>query len=383
MKKIKVLHLIKNLGLGGAEVNLLHLAQGMESARFELHIAYLKGGELESRFRKGGLRLLKLSDRDHKVKSPMSIIIVLKIMYYVWRHGIHIIHTNNSSSHFWGVCAAKITRRKLVEHVHDFRYLEPQEFKRRRGFCRQYKYIRLMKNMSDQVIVLTKQNRQFLLRHGYYPACRVREIQNGVSFGRTTEHPTISQMKEKFGLPKTHSIVLTPARIAPEKNIDLILDIAPQVVQRIPNVLFLIAGDGPLLEELKHKAHERKISDHVRFIGFQPDMENLLKLSDIFLLPSFLELHSIALLEALEKKVPVVISKGVGCHDEYFTSWKDCVLLDPFTHEGWAEALLTLIHDSRLRQRIGRKGHELFQRQFNMSNTVQQLSDIYVDLARS
>jgi len=107
----------------------------------------------------------------------------------------------------------------------------------------------------------------------------------------------------------------------------------------------------------------------------------MLAAADVFLLPSFLELHSIAMIEALSMRVPVVVSRGVGCNDEFFTPGEDGFLIDPFKDEGWAEAVIALLSDERLRRRIGGQGHELCRRHFNIIKTATQFEDLYAELA--
>ena len=87
-----------------------------------------------------GVRLFKFADQDHKVKRDLaSFGIVARLAGYLRRNSIDIVHTHTFSAQLWGAAAAKLTGCKIVEHVHDFRYLEPEDFARRRGFNNQYK----------------------------------------------------------------------------------------------------------------------------------------------------------------------------------------------------------------------------------------------------
>jgi len=383
MGKIRVLHVIKTLNLGGAEANLLNLVQAMDPQRHEHYVAYLMGGEFEPLFKKADVKLIKLSQGNHTIKSAASMIILVRLVFCIIKHRIDIVHTHNFSAHVWGILAAKITRCRILEHVHDFRYMDPQEFKQRRGLNEQYKYIKFMKNTSDAVVVLTKQNREFLLRKGLYTADRIQEVQNGIAVERKSDGHRKGFLKKRLGLSEKSSIVLTASRMAPEKNIDLILDIATEVIPRHPNVVFLIAGDGPLLTMLRRDAREKRISDQVRFVGFYPHVEELLEISDIFLLPSYLELHSIALIEALNKKVPVVVSQNVGCHDEFIASWKNGILLDPFKKEGWPRAIMALLSDRKLRTKLGEAGHQLCRKNFDITDVSSKFGQLYAELCAS
>ncbi len=382
MKNIKVLHIIKNLRLGGAEINLFNLLNTLRHDNFEFHVAYAYGGELEPRFRAAGFHLFKYADEDHKVGSLATFGIIGRLMRYIWQNRIDIIHTHTFSAHIWGSMAAKLTRCKIVEHVHDFRYLDREEFARRRGFNKQYRFIRNFRNLSDRVVVLTKQNRDFLLREDMYPPERIYQYQNGIPLPDESEKKAGAKAKlvRKFSLPADPVLIFTSIRIAPEKNIDLILRIAPKVIAQVPNAVFLIAGDGPLYCKTFNEIKNSGFKDNIRLIGYAANIRSLLEAADIFLLPSFLELHSIALLEAMSMRVPVVISRNVGCHNEFIDSWENGVLLDPFQDEGWAEALVELLENPHLRRTVGDNGYRTCQQKFDIRDTAKRFEEMYAEL---
>jgi glycosyltransferase involved in cell wall biosynthesis len=384
-EKIKVLHLIKTLNLGGAEVNLFNLVQAIDREKYDIHVGYSFGGEIKERFDKIGIQSFKYSKGSHKVKSFASLIIVFRLIKYILQNKIDIVHTHNSNAQIWGFIATKIAFRKIIEHVHDSRYLDPIEYKKRNGIPTQhYKYFQRFKNHSDKVIVLTKKNYDFLINNGLCSRERIIEIQNGINIPESNflaDNNFKEQIKRRIGITENSLIILTLSRISAEKNIELILRIAPRISKKCQNVNFIIAGDGPLLEKLKNKCKNLRINNSVKFIGFKQNVLELMTVSDIFLLPSFLEMHSIAILEAMSMKVPVVISKGVGCNDEFITDWENGILLDPFSDEGWAEAIIKLIQNPELRFKIGQKGYEICLNNFDIKKVAKNIEDIYVKLA--
>jgi len=382
MKKIKVLHLIKTLSLGGAELNLFNLTRHIGPRHFETHIGYSTGGEFEKRFKESGIKLFKFAEGSHKIKSFASFVILLRLTVYILRNRIQIIHTHTFNAHIWGCIAAKITGTKIIEHVHDFRYVTPCEFERRRGVSRQYKYIKYLKGVSDIVVVLTRQNYEFLISNKLYGRERIREIQNGIpaAADRLLKEDANRRLRRGLKLTEEDLVILTPCRIAPEKNIDLIFRIAPIVKNEYKNTVFIVSGNGPLFEEYRAKCNDLNLNGTIKMIGFYPQMYDLLSITDIFLLPSFLELHSIALLEALSMKVPVIVSRDVGCNNEFIENWCNGVLLDPFTSDGWAEAVIKLLKDKELRQSIGQKGYELCKERFNVKDTAKKFEEIYAEL---
>jgi len=375
----RVLHLIKTLGLGGAETNLLNLVRAFDPARVENHIGYSHGGEIEASFLRAGVRLFKYAEQSHKIKSPATALIVARLASYVRKNRIDIIHTHSFNAHVWGLLAAKLTGARVVEHVHDFRYMEADDFKKRRGAVSQFAYSRFFKGWSDRVVVLTRGNVDYLLKHRFYPPEKVSEIQNGIPM---EAHPARDEtLRKKLGVPEQARMILTPARFAPEKNIDLILDVAPQVLASFPQACFVIAGDGPLFEDCKRRVRENGLERGILFPGFYEDVRGLLSISDVFLLPSMLELHSIAILEAISMGVPAVISSGVGCNSEVFTDKKNAFLLDPFSHDGWAQALISLLGDENKRAAIAEAGHVLCREKFEIAVVARKFEELYAGIS--
>jgi glycosyltransferase involved in cell wall biosynthesis len=379
-RPVRVLHIIKTLGLGGAETNLLNLANAFDGARIETHVGYSYGGEIENRFRDAGVRLFKYADGAHRVKSLQSIAIIARLVRYIRRHRIDIVHTHNFNGHAWGLAAARLAGVRTIEHVHDYRYTPVGELARRHGAADQYRFITWFRNRSDRVIVLTRDHARFVIDQGFARAATVIEQQNGIALDAQTPRER-SDFRERLSIPPDAVLVLTAARMDETKNIALVVRCAAALLRTRPDVYFVIAGAGPGLADYRAVAQRLGVDHRVLFPGFVADVENALAGTDIFLLPSFLELHSIAILEATKMAVPVVVSRGVGCNDEFITDGDDGVLCDPFDDRPWIEALERLVDDRALRQSIGRRGRETCERRFDIRGTAARFEAIYADLA--
>ncbi len=381
MKKIQVLHVIKTLGLGGAETNLLNLVGAMDPERVETHVAYSWGGEIESRFKENGVQLFKYADSSHKIKSLATAGIIFKLARYIFKNKIDVVHTHVFNAHVWAGVAARLLQRKVVEHVHDFRYI--RETEREKGGCNidQFRYASKIKHLSDAVIVLTEQNKQFILENQFHAPQDVRIIRNGIPLDDSAV-PVGGEASARLVISQNRKIFFTPARMSAEKNIDLLFKVIRPVIRACPEAFFLIAGDGPLLETYRKRVLDEKLGSHISFMGFQQNIRRILKHVHAMILPSFLELHPISILEALSEKVPVVISKNVGCNSEVFKNHHDALLLDPRRTKDWAKALITLIHNPTHARRIGENGFKLCQDQFDIRKTATQIQGVYEELIR-
>jgi glycosyltransferase involved in cell wall biosynthesis len=375
--KIKVLHIIKSLNLGGAETNLFNLVQSLDKNKIELHVAYSQGGEIEGRFLKSGIKLLKFASDDHKIKSLASLSIITRLAAYIKSNKIDIVHTHVFNGQIWGGLAAKIAGAKVIEHVHDFRYLDLDEFQRRRGTTTQYKYSKYFQWLSDASVVLTQQNVDYLLENGFQDTTKIHQIRNGIPLvAARLSSDKQAELKSGFGIPQDAFLISTLSRMSPEKNIDLILRIAPMVNKQVPSAVFVIAGNGPLLDDFKKQVDQSQLG-YIKLIGYYDKVRDLLAISDLFLLPSFLELHSIALLEAMSMGVPLITSQDVGCNNDFISHKKNGFLLDPFQDDGWADTIVDLSKNSALRHDVGQAAKATCEHEFDIAITATKFERLY------
>ncbi|NBR47842.1 glycosyltransferase family 1 protein [bacterium] len=377
--QVKVLHVIKTLGLGGAESNLLNLACAFDTSKVETHVAYSGGGEIEAQFQTADVLLYKYAEGEHRVKSLATMAIVYRLAKYIQRNGINIVHTHNFNAHVWGSLATCLTGVALVEHVHDQRYTPREELLRCHGALEQFKFAKYFRHLSDRVVVLTRKTADAVVRRRITTPERVVELRNGIPL---IDGPVLDRhaIRQELDIPDEALVILTCARIEPAKNIQLILSIASEVRREASGVVFLVAGSGTHLETYRRECEHLGLTSVVRFIGYRSDITTLMAGADIFLLPSFLELHSVAVLEALRMGLPVVISTNVGCNDEYIKTGWNGYLCDPFNQRPWIDTLVQLANDAELRKWVGMNGRRTCYREFDIRATAAAFEELYMEL---
>lgn len=138
----------------------------------------------------------------------------------------------------------------------------------------------------------------------------------------------------------------------------------------------LMVGDGPDRPNAEWLADVKGISDDVLFLGKSSDMERLLSVSDILLLPSELESFGLVALEAMASEVPVIATR-VGGLSEVVEDGVDGFLLEVGDTESMAAAAASLLNDTELHQRMGQAGREHAQRDFCHEKVVQRYVELY------
>jgi glycosyltransferase involved in cell wall biosynthesis len=168
-----------------------------------------------------------------------------------------------------------------------------------------------------------------------------------------------SAFREKFGIPQERPTLLFVGRVAHEKNIGFLLQVVDQVRQTIPEILFVIAGEGPAKESLTQQVAQMKLQDNVQFIGYLDRLTELNSCycaADIFVFSSRTETQGLVLLEAMAQGVPVVSTAELGTKDvlrDGLGVWIAHEELNDFSNK-----IIQLLNDKDAQQTLSELGRE-------------------------
>jgi glycosyltransferase involved in cell wall biosynthesis len=162
------------------------------------------------------------------------------------------------------------------------------------------------------------------------------------------------------------------------KNHSGFLRIAAQIHQRMPDVEFLLVGDGPLRQELEREAASLGLGASAIFLGDRQDMPAVLASLDVAILTSDSESLSNVILEAMAAGLPVV-AYGVGGNSELL-SHQPGALIPAGNETSFADAVEKLLADSALRAQLGRNALQFAQENFSLDRVRQRYVELYVSL---
>jgi len=127
-----------------------------------------------------------------------------------------------------------------------------------------------------------------------------------------------AEFRKNYFIPQDRPVLLFVGRVAHEKNIGFLLQVLGQVRKEIPDILFMIAGEGPARESLMHETSNLGLSENVMFIGYldrHTELNSCYRSADIFIFSSRTETQGLVLLEAMAQGVPVVSTAELGTRD--------------------------------------------------------------------
>ncbi len=183
--------------------------------------------------------------------------------------------------------------------------------------------------------------------------------------------------RARHGIAPGRPTLLHVGRVAFEKNIDFLLRVLVGVRRRIPDVLLVIAGEGPALKHLRRLAARLGIAESVLFIGYQDRKQALLdcyRAGDVFVFGSHTETQGLVLLEAMALGVPVVAPAIMGTKD--ILGPGKGALVSSLDEAEFASKVEVLLTDEPLRRRLGFEAQG-YAREWEARRMAERMAEFY------
>lgn len=187
--------------------------------------------------------------------------------------------------------------------------------------------------------------------------------------------PSANQDLRNYFAPKGEKILIHVSNFRAVKRPADVVGIFVRVQAEIPAVLLMV-GDGPERSNAEWAARNRGVEKKVHFMGKQDNIEDLIGISDLLLLPSENESFGLVALEAMACEVPVVASK-VGGLPEVLTDGVEGFLAEPRNVEGMAERALDILTSESRRREMGKRARERAQLLFCSTKIIPLYEDYY------
>ena len=256
-----------------------------------------------------------------------------------------VIHAHDWLTYFAGVAAKQVSGKPLVVHMH------ATSFDRSSSDnidTRVYEIERTGMAAADRVIAVSNLTRNIVIEKYGIPAERVVTVHNAVRFAENEAEVPERGVEDK--------IVTFLGRITFQKGPDYFVEAAAKVLKQVPNVRFVMAGSGDMMNHVIRRVARLGIADRFHFTGFLKgdDVHKMFQLSDVYIMPSVSEPFGISPLEAMRANVPSIISKQSGVAEvlDY------AVKVDYWDVDAMADAIYGLITYPALAKMFAQKGLE-------------------------
>ncbi len=351
----RILHLNSEHGWRGGENQVLLLAKGLTGGYRPLVVAQ-PGSPMAQASRAAGLDTVELA-----MRGQWHLAAIRGLRALIRERSIAIVHAHTSHAHSLGALACRGTGVPLV-------VTRRVDFALKRGWIARWKYCTAVARHA----AVSQGVRQVMIAGGV-PPDRIEVIHDGIDFARFP--PLISTLRQEFGLPPEAVLVGVTAHLSDHKDHRTLLAAWELVERAAPAAWLFIVGTGELEAELKALATRLGLRQVV-FTGFRQDINNILRGLDVFTLTSHLEGLGSSVMDAMYGGLAVVVTRAGGL-PELVDHDVDGLLAEVRDHAGVAQALLRVIADGALRQRLGSAAHERAQRRFSAATMVDQYRSLY------
>ncbi len=374
---MRILYINPATSIGGAETNLLNLLEYGPKFGVEPAAVLIPGdGSLKEEIESKGIPVGIVSYYGFKLPNPLRYFqTLLEMNFWVRRTKADVIHHNLQFLSHYTFRLGQISGKPTVCHVRSIDtngYVIPPQR-------------RWLSKMS-RIVAISNAVKQDLVRYGI-PAEKIVVVYDGINTGCFSGSSNDRSLRDAVSISDDITLVGLIGRLEREKGVLDFIEAARIVVGRGAKVRFIVVGQdscgGQFEREVKHTCRRLGLQDHVSFLGFRKNIPQILRELDVFVLASWMEGLSDAVLEAMASRTLVVATK-VGGVCEILQDGQTGILVSPHNPADLARGILDALNLPLERaSAITSAAYEKVTRDFSMQRQVEHLRLLYSSLLRT
>jgi glycosyltransferase involved in cell wall biosynthesis len=354
---LKVLLLQDTTNYAGTEAHVLTLAKNLkEHTNVSPIVGVTEGGELHMRCAAGNIpyRILPKTPGMFNLAGTIAVAKMLR------NREVDVVHAHNGRTSLVAVCAKLLTRMGRVVVTQHF--IEP-DYVNRKGIAGKlagliHRFV--LVNVDQHICISEVVKCKFLGRQEQAVVNRecVHIVNNGVDdvYSKLDRSECREQILSYLNLPPSTKLILCVSRLEPEKDVQALLSSLTNVEKALPYHC-LIVGDGSERTQMEAFVRKVKIDDRISFMGYRADVPNIMKASDLFVLPCPAEGFGLVIAEAMFAGLPVVAINHGG-PVEIVVPDQTGILVPRDDVNSMANAVSTLLENSTVCQSMGLHGQQ-------------------------
>lgn len=350
-----VMHLIDTTGPGGAETVFIDLADKMRNFGYR-SITVVRGK---------GWVYDELCKRDLKpiimpAKGSFNVKFVWSLLKLVRVNRVALIQSHLLGSNVYAAIVGILSRVPVVATYHGMVDVSPNErFKRAKHW--------VMQHGISHYVTVSQRLAKNVQAQGLLDPAKSSTIYNGIDISRY-EKMAARPLVDELGIAQDSVLVGSVGNVRAAKDYAMLVKAAAIVVERNAKVHFVIAGHkkAELMDELDTLILKLGLKSNVHFIGFCDDSAQFLAQMDVFALSSKSEGFSISTIEGMATGLPVLVTR-CGGPEEIVSHGETGWMVEPQSETVFANALLMLLSDESLREKLGEAGKKAVAAKFDLT----------------
>ena len=353
---MKILQIIPEFGIAGAEIMLENLIYGLIDKGHQVRVLslYTYSSPITERL------------DNHKVdihyldkKPGFDIKTIIRLKKEITSFAPDVIHTHRYILPY--VCAASFFNRKIIR-VHTVHNIATKEVGKKQLLIQKF----LVKCLNITLVAISPLIKQTIVDYYKLPSKRVPMVFNGID---------LSKCKKKLDYHiGSQCTVIHIGRFSEQKNHKSLIIAFARLCKEFPDIKLKLVGDGELRENIESLVEKYKIKENVKFLGLLGTVYDELYNSDIFILPSNYEGMPITLIESMATGLPIIATNVGGIPDMINNDTSGIIINN--TIDDIYNSLKTVINNYELRNKIGQNAQKR-SIMFSKENMTQGYIKIY------
>jgi len=376
-----VAHVITRLIIGGAQQNTLFTCED-QHRNFGDEVTLITGpaigpeGSLMDRAREVGFRIIEIPELRRSIYPLMDWVSCRRLIETLREIRADIVHTHSSKAGIIGRYAAAKVGLPTVHTIHGASFHRGQSALAFNVYCRLERWAA---RRTDAFISVCDSLTNQYVDAGIAPRDKFTTVYSGMDVDPFLTPPrSRDEVRQQLGLQQEHVAVAKVARLFHLKGHKFLIEAARPVIDRCPNVRFVLIGNGILREQFEQRISELGLSEHFILTGLVPpeQIPELVSAADIVAHTSEWEGLARVLPQGLISGKPVV-SYDVDGAREVVIPGETGYLLPVEEIAGLADAICELAESPELRNRLGENGRARFTEMFRHQTMTAQIRDVY------
>ena len=373
-KKIKLLHVITHLPIGGAQDNTLYTVELLNKDKYDISLSCNLNGELVSRAKK--VKHLKLYDVPN-LRREVSIINDIRAFLYLYKlikkENFTIIHTHSSKAGFLGRIAAMLNKTPIVIHtIHGFAFHDYMNSFKKNIFI----YLeKLSAKWTHGLVTVSNLNKKKVVDLGIAPIEKLKNIYSGIDLTLFINEKN-DQFRKELNLDSNHLLLGSVGRLSNQKDPITMIKAFYIVIKRFPNAHLTLVGDGELRDEILIKINQLQLNGRVHLTGNKNDPWKIYHSLDLFIMSSIYEGLGRSITEALACGVPVVCTSVEGV-PEIVRDNETGILVPPKDPGALATGIINSLNDMDNAKRMAEEGRKFVNKNFDVNKMVDDIDALY------
>ncbi len=383
MKKVKVVHLITRMELGGAQQNTLFTVSNLNTEKFQTFLVTGKGGELyeDAKALNNTFIIQDLIREIRPIKDLKALFQIIKILKQIKnikpQNTPVIVHTHSSKAGILGRWAAKASGVSIIVHsIHGFGFNNCQPFWLRSSLIISELITSFITTMF---IAVSWANMEKGVKLCIFPRKKIKLIRSGIEIAKFRNHEkTRHDVRQGLKIPEDVPVAAMISCLKPQKAPLDYVRACCLVKKDVPSCHFLLVGDGTLRPDIERQVSRADLQDSFHVLGWRRDIPEILSTINVLVLTSFWEGLPRVLPQAMAAGVPIVATDVDGS-SEAVRDGLNGFLVSPGDISGIAKKTAFLLTNPEKAREMGEKGTGLV-KEFDIHKMVSDQEKLYDEL---